>query len=94
MQIDIRTLIVRGGEHAKIQALRLENAKDDIGLQNMTVTYIPDPRAYERAAGNPDIESSSDDEGWGEGSGEDSYWGSDHDDDGDGSDDDDRGWVA
>ena len=51
MQIDIRTLIVRGGEHAKIQVLRLENAKDDIGLQNMTVTYIPDPGAYERAAG-------------------------------------------
>jgi hypothetical protein len=45
MQTSIRTLTVRGGEYAKVQALKLESAKDDIGLQGMTVTYIPDPEA-------------------------------------------------
>ena len=88
MQIDIRTLIVRGGGYAESQALMLENVKDDIGLQNMTVTYILDPDAYERAISDPDLDSSSDGKGWGEGSGDDSHWSSDHDDD------DDDEWMA
>jgi hypothetical protein len=62
MQTSIRTLAVRGGEYAKIQALKLESAKDDIGLQGMTVTYIPDPEAYEVFPRNLDAESSNDDE--------------------------------
>jgi hypothetical protein len=68
MQTSIRTLAVRGGEYAKIQALKLESAKDDIGLQGMTVTYAPDPEAYEVFPGNLDAESSNDDDDLNEGS--------------------------
>jgi hypothetical protein len=50
MRTDIKTLIVRGGEYAKSQALKLESVKDDVGLEDMTVTYIPDPGAYEGCA--------------------------------------------
>ena len=64
MRINIETLIVRGGEYAKSQALKLESVKDDIGLQNMTVTYILDPEAYEAFAQDSDAESSSDDKDW------------------------------
>jgi len=78
MTIGIGTLIVRGGEYAKSQALKFESVKDYIGLENMTVTYILDPEAYEGLAENPDGESSSD---WEEGSEED--WDSDDDDDDD-----------
>ena len=68
MQINIKTLIVRGGGYTKTQALKFESVKDDLGLQNMTVTYIPDPEARESV--QDDAESSgsgsgpySDDEG-------------------------------
>jgi len=64
MRINIETLIVRGGEYAKSQALKLESVKDDIGLQSMTVTYILDPEAYEAFAQDSDAESSSDDKDW------------------------------
>jgi len=65
---DIKTLIVRGGKHAKRQVLKLESVKDDLGLKNMTVTYILDPEAHERLTRYPDAEISTDDEGWDEGS--------------------------
>ena len=68
----IKTLIVRGGEYAKSQALKLESVKDDLGLKNMTVTYILDPEVYEGLAQDPDAETSTDDEGWDEDSEEDS----------------------
>ena len=68
---DIKTLIVRGGEYAKSQALKLESVKDDIGRQNMTVTYILDPEAHEPTR-DLDSESSSDDDDWDENSEEDS----------------------
>ena len=86
MRIDIRTLKVRGGRYAKSEALKLEDVKDDIGLQNMTVIHNPDPELYERLRRSTDIESSSDDDCWGEGSGEDSDSDSDHDDDDDDED--------
>ena len=67
LQINIKTLIVRGGGYAKTQALKFESVKDDLGLQNMTITYIPDPEARESVQDH-DVESSgsgpySDDEG-------------------------------
>ena len=61
MWFDVKTLIVRGGEYAKSQALRFEDAKDDLGMENMTVTYIPDYEVCELAQGHS-AESSSDDE--------------------------------
>ena len=61
MRINIKTLIVRGGEYAKSQALKFESAKDDLGLQNMTVTHIPDPEARESVQ-DPDIESTDDED--------------------------------
>ena len=64
--IDIKTLIVRGGEHAKTQAIKFETAKHDLGLQNMTVTYILDPGVRE---GDPEA---SDDEALDDDSEE--YW--------------------
>ena len=48
MWVDIRTLIVRSGEYAKSQMVKLESLKDDLGLKNMTVTYIYDPKVHER----------------------------------------------
>ena len=65
MRINIKTLIVHGGEYAKTQALKFESAKDDLGLENMTVTYyyIPDPEAR-GSVQNPDVESSTDDIVW------------------------------
>ena len=60
MGIDIKTLIVRGGEYAKSQTLKFESVKDDLGLQNMTVTYIQDSEGHERLASDSDAESSSD----------------------------------
>jgi len=82
MQLDIQTLIVRGGEYAKSQALKLESVKGNLGLQNMTVTYIRDPEAQEWLSQDPDAESSSDDET----REEDSSGGSDDSDGGDESD--------
>ena len=76
MQIDIKVLIVHGGEYAESQALKLESAKDDLGLENMTMTYIPDPEVYEKLGRYPDAESSSDDEDWDKDLEE--YLGSDH----------------
>jgi hypothetical protein len=64
MRTDIKTLIVRGGEYAKSQALELESVKDDVGLEDMTVTYIPDPGAHEGCAPDSDDDSSSADENW------------------------------
>ena len=81
---DIETLIVRGGEYAKSQALKLESAKDDLGLKNMTVTYILDPEVYEGLAQDPDAETSTDDECWDEDLGEDSDLDSDFEDDDEG----------
>jgi len=78
---DIKTLIVRGGEYAKSQALKLESVKDDLGLKNMTVTYVADPEVYEGLAQDPDAETSTDDEGWDEDSEEDSDLDSDLEDD-------------
>jgi len=68
---DIKKLMVRGGEYAKIEALRLESIKNDIGRPNMTVTYIPDPEAHEPTR-DFDYESPSDDEDWDENLEEDS----------------------
>ena len=61
MRIDIKTLIVRSGEYARRQALKLERVKDGLGLQNMTVTYILDPEVDERLAKDPGV---GDDEAW------------------------------
>ena len=47
MRIDIKTLVVRGGEHARRQALKFESVKSGLGLQNMTVTYILDAEVDE-----------------------------------------------
>jgi len=41
------TVIIRGGEYAKAQAFKLETAKEDLGLRDMTVAYIEDPEARE-----------------------------------------------
>jgi len=54
MWIGIKTLIVRGGEHARTQAVKFESTKYNLGLQNMTVTYIPDHRVHERDPGVSD----------------------------------------
>ncbi|KAF9782899.1 hypothetical protein BJ322DRAFT_1073202 [Thelephora terrestris] len=54
--VRIDTLVVRGGEYAKSQASKLDGIKGAIGFEGMTVTYIPDPGAYERFL---DFESSS-----------------------------------
>jgi len=62
MRVDIRTLIVRGGRYARSQAFKLESAKDDLGLQNMTMTYIRDPEAHKEFSRDPDTGSLSDDE--------------------------------
>jgi len=80
MRVDIKALVVRGGEYAKSQALKLESVKDDLGLKNMTVTYIPDPEAYEGLARDINAESSSDDEDRGEGPEKDSDYGDDNED--------------
>jgi len=77
----IKTLIVRGGECAKSQVLKLESVKDGLGLGSMTVTYIPDPEAYEGFLRDVNAESSSDDEDWDEDPEEDSDLDSDHEDD-------------
>ena len=61
MRIDIRTLIVRGGEYAKTQAPKSKNVKDDLGVQNMTMTHIPDPEACELVQ-DPGADSSTGDE--------------------------------
>jgi len=66
MLIRIQTLIVRGGVYAMSQASKLESAKDDLRLQNMTVTYIQDLEAQEWIVQDPDAESSSDEEIWDE----------------------------
>ena len=81
MRVDIKALVVRGGEYAKSQAFRLESVKDDLGLKNMTVTYIPDPQAYGGLARDINAKSLSDDEDWGEGPEKDSDLDSDHEDD-------------
>ena len=80
MRIDIKTLIVRGGEYAKSQAFKFENVKGNLGMQDTTVTYILDPEAWEGFGRDPDVESSGDDEVLGEDSDSDS-------DDEDGEDD-------
>ena len=50
MRIDIQKLIVRGGEYAKWQALKLERARGDLGLQNMAVACFLDPELNEGRA--------------------------------------------
>lgn len=45
MWVRIGTLIVRGGEYVRDQALKLENVKDELGLGDMTMTYVPDPES-------------------------------------------------
>jgi hypothetical protein len=64
--VDIRTPIVRGGEYAKCQAFRFESVKGSLGLDQMTVTYIPDSTVHEGLALDPDAECSNDDEDWDE----------------------------
>ena len=44
MRVDIKALIVHGGEYARDKTLKLESAKDSLGLENMTVFYILDPK--------------------------------------------------
>jgi len=66
-RIDIKKLIVRGGERAKTQAVKFESAKDGLGLKDMTVTYIPGPKkpAQDDTSGDDDTSDSdvtSDDE--------------------------------
>ena len=71
MRVNIKTLIVRGGEYAKSQAFKFGRFKDRLDPRQMTVTYIPDPEAHEGLAPGPDAENSSDDEVRGGGLGED-----------------------
>jgi hypothetical protein len=78
MRVDIKSLMVRGGEYAKSQAFKFESVKDSIGLHQMTVTCFLDPKAREGRAPDPGAESSSDDEVWNEDSDENS----DEDDEG------------
>jgi hypothetical protein len=80
VSVGIDTLIVRGGEYARSQAHKFESVKDEIGLGNTTVTYIPDPGADE---GDTDYGNSSDDEDEDEDEGEDN-----EDEDGDDDDED------
>jgi len=47
MRINIEALVVHGREYARDQALKLESAKDGLGLANMTVMYILDPGVSE-----------------------------------------------
>ena len=63
MWVDIKTLIVRGGEYAKSQMVKLESVKDSLSLKNMTATHIYDPEARE-LEWDPDEESSGDGEVW------------------------------
>ena len=70
MRVNIKTLIVRGGGYAERQAFKFESFKDRLDLHQMTVTYIPDPKAHEELAQDPDAENSSDDEDRGGGLGE------------------------
>ena len=86
--VDIRTLIVRGGEYAKCQAFKFESIKGSLGLDQMTVTYIPDPTVHEGLAPDPDAESSSDDEDWDEDYSEGSDEGDEDEDDEDEDDED------
>ena len=72
MWVDIKTLVVCGGKYAKSQAFKFESAKDGLGMQDTTVTYISDPEAREGFARDPDAESSGDDEVLGEDSDSDS----------------------
>ena len=62
--VDIKALTVRGGEYARTQALKFESTRDDLGLQNMTVTYILDPEVHEGLPQDPDAESLGGDEVW------------------------------
>jgi hypothetical protein len=62
MRVNIKTLIVRGGEYAKSQAFKFGSFKDCLDPHQTTVTYIPDPEAHEGLAPDPDAENSSDDE--------------------------------
>jgi hypothetical protein len=84
MWVNIKTLIVRGGEYAKFQAFKFESIKDSLGWHQTTVTYIPDPEVREGLAPDPDVESLSDEEDSDEGEGEDSDedGGEDSDEDG------------
>ena len=50
IRIDVQKLIVRGGEYAKWQALKLERARGDLGLQNMSVACLLDPEVNEGLA--------------------------------------------
>ena len=80
----IDTLIVRGGEYAKSQALKFEGAVNATGFGNTTVTYIPDISAHEKFS---EFESEDEDD---LGSGGDNYSGegddSDSEDDSGGGD--------
>ena len=59
--LGIRTLVVRGGEYARRQALKLESVKGDLaGLQDTTVTYIQDPEVREELSWSDDESSESD----------------------------------
>ena len=80
VRIDIDALVVHGGEYAKSQAFKFDAIKDEVGLGNMTVTYIPDPDALEMFS---DFESSSEDDWDDSSSGEDDESGEDDDDDDD-----------
>jgi hypothetical protein len=56
VSVGIKALVVRGGEYAKRQAFKFDCVKGALGLENMTVTYIPDPGSREEFS---DIGSSS-----------------------------------
>ena len=62
MRTGIKALIVRGGEYARDQALKLESVKDGLGLGDMTVTYILDPEVNEGLTQDPDTIPPSDDD--------------------------------